>query len=127
MTSELHVICQESCNNAPRKEILRDFTIALATNDLLQIKEWLHDQVTWSCIGHKQLSGKDVVSNEISLMHIDRPVELKIDHLITHGKTASVNGVVTFENNTQMAFCDVYEFAGAVKTAKIKEITSFRI
>lgn len=52
---------------------------------------------------------------------------LTLHTVITHGDTAAVDGVIMLENGESYAFCDVYRFRGASKTAKVKEITSYVI
>ncbi|WP_077212476.1 hypothetical protein [Bacillus dakarensis] len=52
--------------------------------------------------------------------------QIEILNIITHGKTASVNGTVKFEDDNIYSFCNMYTFVSAGKNT-VKEITSYVI
>ena len=52
---------------------------------------------------------------------------LEIDQVITHGKFASIHGVLSLKNGETVDFCDVYTFSNTAKTGKVKEIKSYKI
>ncbi|EAD3642352.1 hypothetical protein AFX28_15160, partial [Listeria monocytogenes] len=52
---------------------------------------------------------------------------LEIYQVITHGKFASINGVISLTNGTKVDFCDVYTFSNTAKSGKVKEIKSYRL
>ncbi len=52
---------------------------------------------------------------------------LEIYQVITHGKFASINGVISLANETKIDFCDVYMFSNTSKSGKVKEIKSYRL
>ena len=47
--------------------------------------------------------------------------------MITHGKFASINGLISLANGTKVDFCDVYMFSNTERCEKVKEITSYRV
>jgi len=51
---------------------------------------------------------------------------VRIDHVVTHGKSGAVNGRVQRRDGTVYEFADVYAFATA-KGTSVCEITSFMI
>lgn len=124
---DLKIICDEDCGNAPKKELLKEFNIAFAKNDIDLIVEDVTDDVTWNIIGDKRIQGKDDFTVALRQMNHGKAVELHISNIITHGKTASTNGILKFSHKKSSAFCDVYVFSSAGKDAKIKEITSYVI
>lgn len=123
----MKVDCAENCGNAPRKELLRDFTIALAKNNSNFFSEWLKDDINWEIIGEKNIQGKEAFESRIVEMNKREVEHLRIEHIITHGNKASVNGSYTYKDGKRNAFCDVYEFAGFGRKAMIKKITSYFI
>lgn len=125
--SSLKVICAENCGNSPKKQLLKDFTIALAEKNTDFCIDWVRDDLTWEIIGEKQFQGKEEYEKALEEMKDRNVEELEIHHIITHGNTASANGTLHFSNGETIAFCDVYEFAGFGKDAKIKRITSYII
>ncbi|MGB8000192.1 MAG: hypothetical protein WCF60_08920, partial [Anaerobacillus sp.] len=52
---------------------------------------------------------------------------LEIYQVITHGKFASINGVISLANDKKIDFCDVYMFSNAARSGKVKEIKSYRL
>lgn len=52
---------------------------------------------------------------------------VEIGQVITHGKLASINGVISLDNDIEVQFCDVYTFSSAARSGKVKEIKSYRI
>ncbi|SEB61216.1 DNA-binding protein [Paenibacillus sp. GP183] len=124
---DLKIISAEDCGNAPKKELLREFNIAFAKNDIGFIIENITDNVLWNIVGDKRIEGKDTFADTLKQMRNSTAIELYISNIITHGNTGSANGILTFENKKSYAFCDVYIFSSAAKNAKIKEITSYVI
>lgn len=127
MSEDLKVICSVDCGNAPKKEIIRDFTIAVARNDIDFIGENVTDNIMWNIVGDKRFQGKNNFIEALGKMGDVKTIELRIDNVLTHGKDGSANGVLTFANNKLYAFCDVYTFSSSKKNARIKEITSYVI
>lgn len=125
--NHLKVVCAEDCGNSPKKQLLRDLTIALAKQDIESWLEWMRDDVVWEIIGEDRLEGKVAMADRLQSWH-DRSIsELEIHHIITHGNTASLNATVFFADGKRLDYCDVYNFGGFGKTAKIKKIMSYVI
>ncbi|MEN2767673.1 DUF4440 domain-containing protein [Ornithinibacillus xuwenensis] len=127
VVKDIKVYCQEECGNAPRKEILRQFNIALVTADIELLNDFLSDEVIWNQIGTKKTKGKKIVMEQFQQLLKNSVIALHIENIITHGSSASVNGYLEFGDQTKQDFCDVYRFVSAGKHAKMKEITSYRI
>ncbi|MGP4081087.1 nuclear transport factor 2 family protein [Pseudalkalibacillus sp. R45] len=123
----LIVLCPEDCGNSPKKEMLKKFNIAFAENDRAFILENIADDFCWSKIGDRQFKGKEAVEKTLSQMADADITELHIHNIITHGRSASINGELVFENKKRIAFCDVCTFTGAGKNSKMKEMTSYVI
>lgn len=123
----IKIVCEENCGNAPKKELLRDFHIALVKKDLSFCLEWLREDIVWNFIGNKHVQGIEAVTDELHKLMERQVSQLTIHHIITHGNTASVNGILQLDEGQRIAFCDVYQFGGFGKKAKIKEIMSYVI
>jgi hypothetical protein len=122
------IVCRDDCDNAPRKGLLRDFNAAFANNDVEAILDYLAADIEWRVIGNRTFQGKEAVEGGLREMAGDEPaVELRIDHILTHGKEAALDGVLTFESGRQIAFCDVYVFSGHARSARIREMISYAI
>lgn len=123
---EIQIICDEDCGNSPKKQLLKDFNIAFARNDVGFILENITDNVKWNLIGDKIIQGRGNFSEELEQMNSIGAIELEITNILTHGNTGAAHGILRFENQSY-AFCDVYIFSSSAKNAKIKEITSYNI
>lgn len=120
------IICADDCGNAPRKALLRDFNVAFAHNDAEAVLEPLSDEIVWTMVGDRTIRGKDAVARALAEMAGEKPaLELRIDHIITHGTDAALDGVISFEGSRRIAFCDVYVFSSHAKSARINEMTSY--
>ncbi|WP_221567870.1 hypothetical protein [Alkalihalobacillus sp. TS-13] len=128
ITSEdIKIFCSEDCGNSPKKEMLKKFNIAIAINDRNYFMENLSDDIYWKKAGAQMIEGKEQFA-EMLIQNVDGDItELHIYNIITHGRSASVNGELVYKNKQRTAFCHVYNFTGAGKTSKIKEITSYVI
>ncbi|MCM3572466.1 hypothetical protein M3172_04645 [Mesobacillus subterraneus] len=115
------------CGNAPRKVLLKELTVALATKDFSGMIESIADDLRWQIAGHKTFFGKESLKDALNENISKAVVQLKIQNIITHGSTGSVNGFFVFGDHSTLSFCDVYTFSSAGKSAKIKEIVSFRV
>jgi len=123
----IRVICPDDCGNAPKKAQLRDFTMAAVQGDIAYVMGCVSDNVEWEVAGGRKTVGKTGFAETVRQLH-DRPaVELEIRHILTHGKTGAVSGVVKYADGGHRSFCDVYVFAGSAKDAKIRGITSYVI
>ena len=55
------------------------------------------------------------------------PRQLKINTVITHGWECGVDGSVVFPDGTAYAFSHMVFFTGASKTARVKEVRTYRV
>lgn len=115
----------ERCGNAPRKAVIRDFTIALYNRDFSAVIAALREDVEWHIIGERTLTGHDEVSQWITQSAQGK--ELRIATVITHGTDCGVDGVLTHGDGRHVAFCHLLFFTSGAKSAKIKEVRSYLI
>src|SRR5690625_1839479 len=115
----------ERCGNAPRKAVIRDFTIALYNQDVEAVLAGVSSEVTWRILGQRTLAGHEEVAGWVAGAEAGR--DLRISTVITHGTDCGVDGVLTYADGREEAFCHVLFFTGGAKTAKIKEVRSYVI
>ncbi|MEO1052087.1 MAG: nuclear transport factor 2 family protein [Bacteroidota bacterium] len=119
------ITVKPDCGNAPRKAFLRDFNSAFAKGDAGFIIDHVSDDMLWIIHGDKTIKGKEAFANEINVMKDYVADELIIEHIITHGREASCNGVMKMGSKTYN-FCDVYRFTNTTSLI-IKEMYSYVI
>ncbi len=120
------IVCSLDCRNSPRKQFLKDFNIAFAQGNSIFMAEHVAEDIHWITLGDKETKGKKAFLDSIKQMAETKVAKLEILKIITHGKDASANGIMTLEDDTQFQFCDVYAFEGA-KENVLKSITSYVI
>lgn len=124
---EIDLIIPKDCENAPRKKILIDFTVAVMQGLSNVIEDYAHEDIVW-----QQLKERKATVGLFALLSWlenegDEIDTLEIYQVITHGKFASINGVITHSDDTEVDFCDVYTFSSAAKSGRVKEVKSYRL
>lgn len=121
------VVFNGDCGNAPKKLFLRDFNIALASNDAETVLNSVSDNVEWITVGGHHIKGKKELALALEDMKRGPADELIIKTIITHGIDAAANGILKLDNGETYAFCDVYRFNSYGKNARLKSITTYVI
>jgi hypothetical protein len=106
--------------------LLEKFNDAFARGDTDFILEHVTDTIRWEIVGDQSAAGKEAFAALLQNMVMDEPMELTIHNIITHGKSAALNGIMKAANGAQFAFCDIYIFSG-FKNPKIRQITSYAL
>lgn len=119
------VIIGEDCGNSPKNIFVQEITIALAKGDVKSVLNSVTEDIRWSIVGDRVLQGTEQFVEALQEKKNEKVVELKIQHIATHGKTGAVDGTLKFKNKSH-AFCHMYEFNNAKGNA-VKEITSYII
>jgi hypothetical protein len=126
--NEMKLIIPKGCDNAPRKQIVIDFTAAMVKQQYEILNEYADESIIWyQLIDHKKIEGKCSFITTLQNDHKNLIDCLEIYQVITHGKFASINGVMSFANGTNIDFCDVYMFSNTARSGKVKEIKSYTI
>lgn len=114
------------CDNAPKRQIVRDIVIASLIGDEHYLNKWLADDFIWTVPGEFELSGKEAFIKEIN-EHLQKVSSLEIKSMLTHGKEASTHGTIINQTGETIHFAEIYEFQNHKKDSKIKKITSYII
>lgn len=116
---------EPDCGNAPRKTIVRDLVVALAMKDIDFVASLITGDASWVLVGEPRLVGGPAILARISgLPSVSAVV---FGSLLTHGRGASVDGVLELSDGKKMGFCHVLRFAGAGKAAKLIGVNSYVI
>lgn len=108
------------------QEFLEEFNRAFAKSDSDYILKHVTDDIKWTVLGDFSIQGKEAFKQELKKMESPEPFELIMNNIITHGRSAAVDGTMKTPDNKTYAFCDVYHFRG-LKNPLIKEMTSYVI
>ncbi|MFH6982796.1 nuclear transport factor 2 family protein [Marinoscillum luteum] len=113
-----------SCENAPKKELIKDLTVLFAAYDISQAMQYLEDDVIWTLVGDEPIVGKEPFAAALMEMAHNKATELTIHSIVTHGKEAAINGEMVMGDGNVFGFADFYEFT-SVKGSKVRSITSY--
>lgn len=121
------ITVHEDCGNAPKKLFLKDFIVAVVSNDSAFVIRNTTDDIHWDIVGDQCISGKQRVLTELQRSRSDEVVELIINTIVTHGYNGAVDGFLKFKDGKTVAFCDIYLFRASTNNAPIKAITTYAI
>lgn len=108
------------CGNSPKNGIAEDIAVALETKDIELLTIVLDSGVVWHHAGGVVTTALLVVDQVATA---NSPSAVTIDHVISHGKVAAVNGT-TKRGKHEGRFCHVLEFT-SVKFHRVRRIESF--
>lgn len=108
------------CGNSPKNKLAEDVAVALETGDADFLTGLLDPKVEWRHPGGIVRTARGVVDG---VGNGDMPNSLVIDHVVSHGKVAAINGTRKSSHNEER-FCHVLEFTSAT-FKKIWRIESF--
>ena len=118
----------KDCGNAPRKQIVLDFTKALLTGEMGELSEDAHAEIQFYHLKNEEIfTGFEALASVYPNDFKEKMAGLLVEQVITHGKFAAIYGVISLTDDSAINFCDVYIFSSAAKTGKIKEIKSYQI
>ncbi|KAB8129902.1 nuclear transport factor 2 family protein [Gracilibacillus oryzae] len=108
--------------------LFREFNEAFVKGTTDIILASVTDDIVWRMVGTDTIKGIDALKEALAGMENDNKFELEIEHMITHGKEAAVNGLIHSTNRDgeqrHYSFCDIYRL-NKHKDGKIKEIISY--
>lgn len=111
-----------------KTQFLREFNEAFVRNDADFISTCITDDVYWQIINDQVFDGAEAFIKGVRSMKSDAVSKLEIQHIITHGSEAAVNGNIEMKFSdgrvSRFAFCDVYELSG-FKKPKVKKLVSY--
>jgi hypothetical protein len=113
----------EDCGNSPKNQLLQALTFAIARADAEQIVGFITKDIQWSPVGRKSISGAKSVSR--ALMRLGPATSLKIRHVVSHGRSGAVDGIVAF-GKKRRAYCHFFEFGNA-KGTNVSGMTTYSI
>lgn len=122
------IIVDEDCNNAPKKQYVKDFLIAAATSDSQTVSDMLADNISLEIVGQQSAGDKASVVQLLATHESKGGVaELAVNNILSHGNKCAADGTVSFKDGSKVSFCSMYTFTSHSKDAKIKDITAYMI
>lgn len=108
------------------KEIIAKVNAAFAEGSTEGFLSFCADDVEWTMVGDKTVTGKEAIRKWMASMDMEPP-KITVDQVIAEGDFATAYGEVTMKEKDGKAvpysYCDIYRFRGD----KIVELTAFVI
>src|SRR5690625_1122222 len=95
-SDKIIVNCKVDCGNAPKKKLLKDVNVAFVYGDRKFLKSCVTDDFLWDIVGDRKIQGENECEQMLLRLISERIVKLTLDTIITHGKVASVNGIIQY-------------------------------
>lgn len=119
---------EEHCKNAPKKEFVRDFLIAIATSNLTIAEDMLAENVILELVGDLCITEKQVVIQTLAKDNASRGIkQMTVRNILSHGNKCAAEGYMRYKDGSEVAFCHICTFTGHSKDAKIKYIATYLI
>ncbi|GAK10490.1 hypothetical protein [Geomicrobium sp. JCM 19039] len=117
----------KGCDNAPRKKIVIDLIVAFLAGDGGTIRTNVSESAVWINIAtSEELRGVDQIVDRLD-ENEQQLTDVEVSSVITHGKFASIDGVVHYEDDSALYFCEVLTFTSASNKGMVKEIKSYHL
>ncbi|WP_029033290.1 nuclear transport factor 2 family protein [Salinimicrobium terrae] len=113
-----------------KEKFLRDVNRAYAEGDEKFFMEHITDDICWTIVGEKDISGRAEFKEVLDQMKEMPAVEIEVENVFFNDTHGIVEGVVVSRNRLgqkkHFGFCDIYKFAEG-ETLGISAITSYVI
>ena len=110
------------CGNSPKNHLVEDVCVAMASLDVVAVRDLLSENVHWRRVGKDDVEGLEEVIEAVQ--RGKRPRSVLIDQVVTHGRGGAANGEVVSAAGRKVAFCHVFRFANARGSA-VQRIVSY--
>lgn len=116
------VIKSRDCGNSPKNQFAEKIAIAVESGDTVFLTEVFDESIAWETTKGDFAGAEQVLAQ---LKNTKEPDRLIIDHVVTHGKAGTVNGLAQRNGAADdRRFCHVLTFTNT-KCNKVLRITSF--
>lgn len=116
----------EDCGNAPKKQFISNLLVAVAEGNLVQARQYLSEEVSWTIVGEPQSEVASVPEQILQRLTADPSSTFRVDNILSHGKRCAANGTFTTDGSA-VSFAHIFEFSGHGKAAVIRVATSYLI
>lgn len=113
-----------TCDNAPKRRVIRDFLLAAWMQDARLAANYLSPQATFTEANQHQPITE--LANILSAYHApDKISSLVLHQILSHGKEGAVHATIRRHSGQEMHLAEFYQFEGHRKDAKLLKITRY--
>ncbi|MGB3633319.1 MAG: nuclear transport factor 2 family protein [Rubrobacteraceae bacterium] len=121
------VVVEEDCGNAPKKVLIKDWLVSLATGEIDAVTSQLTEDAQWDVAGSRAAEGMKGVSTIVAELGTLPVATLVIGNILSHGKRVAADGSLRLRDGREVRFAYFFTFSGHGRTAKISEISTYAI
>lgn len=115
---------EPDCENAPKKALIRDWLIALASSAQDEVTGLLEPDIYWEHVGNEIWTGLGEVREGLPSQPAN---SLHVNRLLSHGKEVAAEGRIVFSDGSQNRFAHLLRFSSHGKSAKLAAITTYSV
>ncbi len=115
-----------SCDNAPKRRVIRDFVVGLFVGKQSNLEETLNPAVETEINGDQTINGIDELITYFDKKDIQLS-SLNLLSILSHGKYGAADGVVIAKSGQKIHFASFCTFENTKKEALIKAIRFYMI
>jgi ketosteroid isomerase-like protein len=108
------------------KSVLENANAAISEGDIEGFLSFCTDDIVWTIVGDKSLTGKEVVRQWMATMYVEPP-KFTVSNLIAEGDFVTALGSIRAKDNdgkeADYSYCDVWRF----RDGKMAELRAFVI
>lgn len=115
----------KNCGNSPKSMLIIDLYKRLFAFDLKKTAALVSDDVSIVVHGKDSYTGKDGLNDLIEDMKTTPAKLVSITNVLSHGKFVAVHGEIILDDDSKIAFAEVFAFTSNSQSAKIQKIDSY--
>lgn len=119
------IVSPKDCGNSPKSVTVVDLYKHLFKFNLKRSSTLVAEDVVFTIHGHGDYRGMEGLRQMIDDMKTSIPKKVAITNVISHGTFVAAQGEITMNDDSKMAFAEIFEFTGNGKGAKIKKVDSY--
>ena len=112
------------CGNAPKKILIKDFSILIAQGKVEGLSEFITEDIRWELVGEKLIKGQAAFIEAIKDMGTMKIEELTIHEILTQGNEGASHGQIRLSDGAIYGYGEFYAFWGE-KGTRIRSMTTY--
>jgi hypothetical protein len=119
------IVLSKNCDNSPKDALVLDLYKQLFDFNVEKSADLVTKDIVFSIHGHGDYTGTDGLKRMIDDMKTSGAKTLCITNILHHDRFVATQGEITMDDDTKMAFAEIYEFTDNEENAKITRVDSY--
>ena len=107
------IVESKDCGNSPKNLFVQTLAISIERCNRAAFSRCVVEDIAWTYPGRSVIVGRDAAIGLLDSACSQAPVEIEVEHAISHGKSGAANGTVQLASGERIRFCHVVGFATA--------------